>query len=156
MELAKEKSSSSPKVDFPVGSHVLVKFEDTEGPTKLSPSWRGPFKVKKFSAPFLIVESLIDGLEDEFHQSWVKAYDETRTNDFLTIAALDKDEYEIEKILEHQPKELGFKARDKKKTLQFLVKWKGLPAEHNEWLTYMNVRDTAALQQYVSEHKMKI
>ena len=49
----------------------------------------------------------------------------------------------IDKILEHE----GF--LDKRRDLQFKVHWKGYETEDDSWVPYSELRDTAALHQYL-------
>jgi hypothetical protein len=60
----------------------------------------------------------------------------------------DEEEFEIDRILE---KKVAGKGRHRK-TL-YLVKWKGYPDSDNTWEPYINLKDTAALEQYRSESR---
>ena len=51
----------------------------------------------------------------------------------MAIAARDTREFVVEAILDHEPKQSPSKH---KKTLQFLVKWKGYDESENSWVSW--------------------
>jgi hypothetical protein len=67
-------------------------------------------------------------------------------SDIHALAAADHDQYVVDEIVDMKgdPK--------KKKSLQFLVKWKGYDNDDNTWEPYSNVRDLIALQNYLDNH----
>ena len=68
------------------------------------------------------------------------------------LVALDKEEYEIEAILEHRPtgpqRKLGVKASD----YWFKVKWSGFPDEENSWEPYSALKSLTPLEEYLSQY----
>ena len=123
--------------------------------SKLAPTWTGPHKVSKQPDAHGVVTllSMVTKQPIEIHVAKCRPFlvDGMTDEKALRLAELDADEYEVESILEHQPKSLT----GPKKQWMFLVKWAGYPAEYNEWLPYMELRDTELLAQYLNTHAPK-
>ena len=58
----------------------------------------------------------------------------------------DGDEFEVEMILLH----VGSQAN--KKSLKFLIRWKGYDAAHDSWLSYAECKELKALDEYCKLH----
>jgi len=56
-------------------------------------------------------------------------------------AAFDKDEWLVEKILDHRLSMTGggMSKKNNKKSYQFLVRWQGFSEEENTWEDYSNI-----------------
>jgi hypothetical protein len=67
-----------------------------------------------------------------------------------SLAAVDLDEFYVEKIVEHE--ETG---RDHKKW-KYRVRWSGYEPEDDTWLPWSSVKDLAALDDYIKEKDLKI
>jgi hypothetical protein len=65
--------------------------------------------------------------------------------EMLNVAAYDRDEYVVEKIVEHRGP-----ARHRAK-LEFRVRWQGFEENEDTWLPWKNVKDLAALDIYLRE-----
>ena len=65
------------------------------------------------------------------------------------VAMRDKEEYVIEKILDHDG------TPDLKSSMKFLVKWKGYSAKHNTWEPWKSVRLVDKLHDYLKGKGMK-
>lgn len=135
--------------EYPINSYVL--YEHPEGPhNKFKMRKRGPFQVINIVGSTYTIEDLISHKHITTHIKNLTPfnYDENRTNP-TTVAMHDQEEFPIDYILNHR----GDKTR--RKTLEFLVRWKGFPPEEDSWEPYSNLRDTDQLIKYLSEHKMK-
>lgn len=133
---------------FPAGSLVLVKHHDDNKPHKLAPRWKGPYRVASLDGAYLRLNSLIKDEVFTTHLHNCKKFATSSETNPPAIAALDEDEYFIEKIVDqHPPKLTG-----PKKSWKFLVRWLGFPEDQDEWLPYMQVRDTAALSTWMNKH----
>lgn len=71
--------------------------------------------------------------------------------DLQQLAALDKEEYEVEEILEHRPpgptRPKGVKPQD----YWFKVKWAGFSEQENSWEPYANLKDLEPLSDYLTK-----
>ena len=67
----------------------------------------------------------------------------------LEVASRDNEEYAVDAILDHRVKPRGH--IKKRSTLEFLVAWLGYSEEYHSWEPYANVKDLAALQDYVED-----
>jgi hypothetical protein len=65
------------------------------------------------------------------------------------VATHSKGEYFIESIENHRGD------RSDKTHMHFLVKWAGFPPEYNSWEPWSSLKDTAQLEKYLQENKMK-
>ena len=61
----------------------------------------------------------------------------------------DKEEYTVEKILNHEGKP------ELKSSMKFLVKWKGYDDKHNTWEPWKSVRLVDKLHEYLIENGMR-
>jgi hypothetical protein len=61
----------------------------------------------------------------------------------LRFAAADKDEYVVESIVDNRG---SFKSEHR---MQFRVHWQGYEASEDTWLPWKEVKDLAALDQYL-------
>jgi hypothetical protein len=85
-----------------------------------------------------------------FHTGW---FDEpTMIQDIHRLAALDKEEYEVEAILAHRP--TGNKRNPKVKPTDywFKVKWAGFSDEENTWEPYSTLKSLSPLNDYLQQY----
>ena len=61
----------------------------------------------------------------------------------------DNEEFEIDNVITHR----GDKTR--RKTLQFLVSWRGYAPENDSWESYSELRDTDELHIYLIANKLR-
>jgi hypothetical protein len=77
--------------------------------------------------------------------------EQTILQDMRQIAALDKEEYEVEEILEHRPPGNVRSKRTKPHDYWFKVKWAGFPESENSWEPYSNLKELGPLDDYLSK-----
>jgi hypothetical protein len=92
----------------------------------------------------------VNGHALEFHISQLRPYTTDISPEALTpleVASKDHEEFAVDAILDHRVKPRGH--IKKRSTLEFLVAWIGYSEECNSWEPYAQVKDLAALQDYV-------
>ena len=144
------------KIDqFPIGSFVLVEYNDSSlkgrgPPHKLMPFKRGPYKVvNNIGTRYTLLDLITNKYEDVLlHRLHPFLYDQENL-DPKEVAMRDKEEYVIEKILDHDG------TPDLKSSMKFLVKWKGYSAKHNTWEPWKSVRLVDKLHDYLKGKGMK-
>ena len=116
---------------------------------KLFPRWIGPFEVDKRIGPvaYKLVLPAFWRLHDVFHVNVLKPYRDNGQDHppspFTVIAGRD-NEYEVEGILDHKPKDVVIrKGLPNKvlKRLQFRVRWMYSGPEHDSWEPYENMKN---------------
>jgi hypothetical protein len=142
------KKNGKKETIFAVGQFVLIRWPDNKQADKLSPKFRGPFEVKAIlpNSEYL-VKNLVLQTEEKLHVSKILPYnvDSSSNSNPLLEASKDIDEWIVHSIVDHRPKPLPRNL----KTRQFLVKFQGFDDSSNEWINYMDVRDTEAYQAYM-------
>jgi hypothetical protein len=144
---------------FNEGDFVLQLKDATGMSGKPSCRWIGPFLVMKrrdndTSHPVLDLMNLTDMKVKEasaddcrkFNTSWFD--EETMIPELTKIAAMDLDEYVVEKIIDHRP-------TGEKRTLPlskyfFLVKWEGF--DEPTWEPYSGISKLEPLDKYSEDH----
>ena len=118
-----------------------------EGYRKLTPRFIGPLRITQKigqQAYQLALPTKYNRLHDVFHVSLLNPWVKRSSNDgddTLPMPDLeDDDEWEVESVQDHKLK---------KKQDYYLVKWKGWPAEYNEWVSSANMEGA---QQAVAEY----
>jgi hypothetical protein len=101
------------------------------GTAKLTPQHHGPFKIIKIISPVAVQLKLLAqwSIHPVFHTSLITAYTETPSHGpNFTRPPPDlidgKEEYKVEQIRSHH-------TWGQRKTLQYLIKWKGYPESDN-------------------------
>ena len=85
-----------------------------------------------------------------FHTGW---FDEpTMVQDLHRLAALDKEEYEVETILDHRLVKPKGKTKIKPTDYWFKVKWAGFSEDENSWEPYATLKTLSPLEEYLSKH----
>ena len=143
-------------ISFPVGSYVLVEYDNTAikgrgPPHKLMPFLRGPYRVvnnvgSRYTLLDLVTNKHTDVL---FHRLHPFLYDKARM-DPKEAACRDREEYEVERILGHSgdPR--------KKSEMKFFVKWKGYDdPKENTWEPWKTLRLVDKLHDYLEQNNMK-
>ena len=145
------KNSKTPR-QFAVGDFVLVNYP-SRPPSKLSPRWRGPYRVVERKNNTYTVIDLVSQQITYFDASriipWHDRSDpmsDSATNTRYDAALRDNDEYVVEKIVDHH----GNPSRPA--SLDFRVRWLGYAPEEDTWLPYREVKDLAALDEYLAAH----
>ena len=148
---------------FNEGDFVLQLKNSTGAAGKLLPRWLGPKLVlarqdNDPSHPMLVLFDLVSSKTKQasiddcrlFHTGW---FDEpTMLQDLNRLAALDKEEYEVESILEHRPAGSKRNANVKPSAYWFKVKWAGFSDEENSWEPYSELRSLLPLEEYLRQY----
>ena len=131
---------------FKDGDKVMLSTKDItiqhQGCNKLLPQYVGPFTITQTINPVAFRLNLPDTMRihDVFHASRLKPYKE-RPGSNIEPPPLIIDgaaEFVVEKILGHRPKTVSTKktkhVTKRKQRLEYLVKWEGYDAHHNQWI----------------------
>lgn len=134
----------SPKTHFPIGSFVTVTYPN-RAPTKFSSKLRGPFLVKDFRNDQYFVQDLPTGNTLTFYADRLRIYHHSEQTLLqpLEVAARDRGEYIVDKILDHS----GTPSR--KYSMDFLVRWLGFDESEDLWVPFKSIKDTIAFQEYI-------
>ena len=131
-------------------------LQTTHPKAKLAPKRYGPFKVL-WASPTNCKLQLPPQMKiyPVFHNSLLKPYIETSvhgpnfTQPPPEIVGGEEGHYEIEKILQERPTR-------NKKSMQYLVKWKGYPDSENSWLPAKELTHAKELlAKFKSKHASK-
>ena len=150
---------------FQEGDFVLQLKSSTGARGKLTTRWIGPRLVLNRrdndpTHPVLDLFDLVNSRNIEasiddcrlFHTGW---FDETTmVQDLHRLAALDKEEYEVEKILEHRPPGSTRARNIKSSDYWFKVKWSGFSDEENSWEPYSALKSLTPLEEYLSQYPL--
>lgn len=139
------------QVPYQVGGYVLLEYPSNnnrrQGPTKLSLLRSGPYKIVAIDNRDYTLLDLVTNKEKTVDINRLKpfAYDPETTNPIM-IAAQDRDDYIIERILQHQ---------GNRSNPQFLVKWLGYedPNDHT-WEPVKNINTNEVFHKYCRDHDM--
>ena len=115
---------------------------------KLAARRHGPFPIRKVLSPvtYQLILPATWKLHLVFHTDLLTPYRETLFHgrsykrpppDFIA----DQEEYEVEKVLD-------MRHYRRKRTRQYLVKWKGYPDSNNEWVNQEDMSADEAIQEY--------
>lgn len=154
------KTNSHEKIrEFHVGDFVLQERSATGLSGKPCTRWTGPFLVLERrendpSHPVLDLMNLTDmkvkeaSINDcrQFNTSWFN--EDTLQRELVKLAALDDNEYVVERIVSHQPQgETRTKPLSK---YLFEVKWQDF--EDTTWEPYSSLKDLEPMDQYAKLH----
>jgi hypothetical protein len=127
---------STPTNRWMMGQLVWLKGKNLPlpyGMVKLTPRRHRPFKIDKIISPVVVRLELPTqwSIHPVFHTSLLMPYTETQLHGpNFTRPPPDlidgEEEYEVEQIHSHQ-------TWGQRKTLQYLIKWKGYPESNNTW-----------------------
>jgi len=143
-----EQSPTDPD-SFSIGSLVLVRHP-TRPPTKLHPKWQGPYKIIGATNNKYTLSALTSSKEITVHIERLKQYLQDPHIPDTDVTTWDANEYLVDQILNHRGNV------KKKSRMQFLVQWHGYDVSESTWEPYSNVKDLAALTDYIAEKKLKI
>jgi hypothetical protein len=144
-----ERSRPVATSTFHPGDLCLMQHSEETRPNKLSPRWRGPFRVKSIQGAYLQLASPLDDSITTTHASNCKPFILSAGTDTAALASCDIDEYFVESIIDNKPNPLT----GAKKNWSFLVRWKGFSSAFDEWLNYFDVRHTEAFKAWMTQHK---
>jgi hypothetical protein len=81
----------------------------------------------------------------------------TMLQDLKQLAALDKEEYEVQAILDHRPPGPTRPQGTKPSDYWFKVKWSGFSEEENSWEPFSELKETTVLEEYLTQFpKLKL
>jgi hypothetical protein len=144
---ARLEATPKTPTSFEVGDYVLI--SPPERPLdKLSPKWLGPMVVVSVAGNIYQCQDLRTLKVNAYHITRLKYFELSENVDPLQVAALDRDEYIVEAIVEHRGPRKG-KPRN---LLEFKVRWQGYGPEEDLWLPYKEVKDLEVLDEYAREH----
>ena len=150
---------------FNEGDFILQLKTATSLKGKPTARWAGPKLVarRRDNDPTHPVVDLLDlttmrvseaSIEDcrIFHTGWFE--EETLIQDLTKLASLDREEYEVERIIGHRPIGEDRPAKTAISKYSFEVKWVDFPDSENTWEPYNSLKDncTAPLGQYSDLH----
>jgi len=148
---------------FNEGDFVLQLKNSTGAVGKLLPRWLGPKLVlarqdNDPSSPMLLLFDLVTSKTKQasiddcrlFHTGWFE--EPTMLQDLNRLAALDKEEYEVESILEHRPTGSKRNPNVKPSAYWFKVKWSGFSDEENSWEPYSELKSLLPLEEYLRQY----
>ena len=150
---------------FHEGDFILQLKTATSLKGKPTARWAGPKLVarRRDNDPTHPVVDLLDlttmrvseaSIEDcrIFHTGWFE--EETLISDLTKLASLDREEYEVERIISHRPVGEDRPAKMAISKYTFEVKWVDFPDSENTWEPYNSLKDncTAPLGQYSDLH----
>jgi hypothetical protein len=139
-------------VHFPVGSYVLIEYPSSLGgkrpPHKLNTYKRGPLKVVDIVGSEYSLQDCINKRVEHVHVSRIHPfrYDPAKVDPEL-IAFRDKNEFEVERIVDHSGDLTKTKSH-----WDFKVRWKDYPPEEDLWLPWKELRNNPRLHEYLREH----
>ncbi len=141
----------------PLPSYILLAYPD-RAPSKLVARYRGPLRVvghelNEFDAPRVLHVTPMDQPDKvlKVHASRTRRFDPGALTDtqMTALAATDNDEYSVESIVGHRP-DSGIRTKNQ---LEFRVRWRGYEPEEDSWLPWTDVKELAALDEYVGHHE---
>jgi hypothetical protein len=139
-------------VHFPLGSYVLVEYPSSLGgkrpPNKLNTYKRGPLKVVDIVGNEYALQDCINKKIEQVHLSRIHPFrfDPNKVDPEL-IAFRDKNEFEVERIIDHS----GDLSKSKTHW-DFLVRWKDYPPEEDRWLPWKELRNNPHLHSYLNDN----
>jgi hypothetical protein len=141
---------------FLPGSYVLVRHLNTlngQAPSRTQTPWRGPMRVESvdpIDKSTYTLLNLVNNQTKRYHASHMKLfeYDPLVINP-LEVAIRDSDHYIVERILQHKGNPRL------KKTLEFLVLWKGYDQSEASWVPWSNVRTNSRLHEYLRHNNLQ-
>jgi hypothetical protein len=158
------KMIASPTVHrtFQEGDFVLQAKSSTGTRGKLVTRWIGPRLVlarrnNDSSHPILDLLDLVTSkifeasIEDcrLLKTGWFE--ESTMLQDLKQLAALDKEEYEVQSILDHRPPGPTRRPGTKPNDYWFKVKWSGFSDEENSWEPFSELKELTILEEYLEQ-----
>ena len=166
-EMEREKLEKAPlsRTEHKDDSYVLLRpMEESlvKGQFgKLKLPLKGPMMVKSHKKDKYTIQDITTGKTQPVHiKRLVPFYYDASIHDLKEIALKDLDEEVVERILDHNPKEIftkegkrikGFRVTD----LDFLVEFKGQDTSNNHWLPWTNLFNNIHLHSYLKDNGMK-
>ena len=148
--------------EFPVGSLVLVAYPDKKRPDKLDPYYHGPYQVHgsttaadTTTVSMYTLKQLSTGQLKSVGRHLLRPFHlDGEYVDPLEVSLRGTDEFVVEAILGHYPKEaISRFIKRRKSDMSFLVKWVGYDKPtYNSW---DGLRKNAVFIQYLKDSKLE-
>jgi hypothetical protein len=140
---------------YKVNDFVLMKYPDngvhSGPPDKRKPNLRGPYRVTEVKDNHLVIQSLVNYKEYEYHKSMFVPFSyDPNVTDPLQVAYKDLEFFEIEKILSLRGPLNKNKRAYLREELEVEVKWTHIPEP--QWEPYKNIRDTEKFIRFIQEN----
>ena len=135
--------------EFKLNDYVMVTYP-TRAPTKLSPIYRGPFRIvgQERDDIFMVLD-LVTQKSLRFHVDRLRPFhmeENSADPEALEVASWDQEAFVVESIVDHTGS-----PRTKQK-MRFKVRWLGYEEFEDAWLPWREVKDLQALDLYIADH----
>jgi hypothetical protein len=136
-----------------VGDKVLVRFPADRPRGKLFPKARGPMIVrKKLGSNSFELEDTIDKALSIHSTMNMRPWNDRFADVNQNYAAWDLQEWDVDKLVAHRLLDSALsKKRKAKSDYEFKVRWYGYTEEDDSWRGYGLLKNSAALDAYVSD-----
>jgi hypothetical protein len=139
--------------NFHEGQYVLLQYPNRP-PHKLAGLYRGPMVIQSIDRPDLIkVRDLLNNKISLVHTSRLRVFNhpaDMTEEEATALAAVDLDEFYVEKIVGHTGT-----GRNPKR-MEFKVRWLGYEPEDDTWMPWKSVKDLEALEVYARENNITL
>ena len=154
----KEQRMATPITEFPMNSYVKVRHHETllkmARPTKISPIYKGPYRVISNLGSRYTLQNLVTMKEEVYLATDLQPFlFDPNVVDPRVVARDSVDEFDIDSILAHK----GDIRKNKyiKSSLEFLVHWTGYDNTYDTWEPWSELRDTEQLRQYLLANNLQ-
>ncbi len=146
--LAADAAYHAREQDITVGCLVLLCYPARKKPSKLAPSFLGPFQVTSaLDNKVYELTSLVEGHTLNAHISRLRLY-HGDIEHARELAAADHQEYIVEKIVEHHTSDAG--------RLEFRIRWLGYGSEDDTWQPYDgDLAGNVSVEQYIDDNGLR-
>lgn len=141
-------SKSPEAVGLEIGQHVLLQYPNRP-PSKLATRWFGPLTIidKMGDNEYSLLNPVTKQVS-QVHATRIKLFKNDVNRLSLDLLAEDYKEFIVSHIVEHEGQS--------KKDARFRVRWEGFDESDDSWEPYSVLRDTEALQLYLSKNNIKL
>ncbi len=147
--MSADRRFSPVKDKFNPGDHVLLTYPKRSKPSKLSPSFMGPFVVTVSRGSHIYeIKSIVDSHVLSVHASRLRRFHSDRSlDDLKKLAAADVQEFVVDDIIEH---------RQNGTELQFRIRWLGYDESDDTWQAYdEDLIGNAHVETYIDSHGLR-
>jgi hypothetical protein len=128
---------------------VLVAYPEGGPPSKLLARWKGPYRLVRITLNDVTVQNLLSLKCETVNITRIKKYISSSLMSEEEINRRDKTEWTVERIVRH----VGLTAR--KSSMDFLVKFVGLPNSDNRWYAWRDLYGNTILHKYLEDNGLK-
>lgn len=152
-----DKYPSVIPTEFRNGDYVLISYPTPvikPTPTKLHPYWRGPWIVLETKGNLCKCKNIVTQVCLDFHRQQLKPYNNSpQTMLPEIVASRDNEEVLVEDIVDHRYQLSPKTNKILLKTLEFRIRYANCGPDQDEWLSYNEVKNNAALDRYIEQCK---